>query len=175
MRLSDGVVQTTAGVFTPVAVGFVANAIQMMIPWLIVMFAVIITDLISGIRKSIKLGVDVSPSTAFRETMGKMVTYFAWAVMVCLVDVASGGDGGAAKWGCLLIIGIEAGSIVSNIVKPYGLDISLRGIIKVIFARSPLGISSEEADSIVKKANIRKARRKENNKWNKVRRRDDDI
>ena len=68
MKIDNTITQTTSGLFTPVAIGFIQNSIQMMIPWLIVMFVVIITDLISGIRKSIKLGVEISPSTAFRET-----------------------------------------------------------------------------------------------------------
>lgn len=166
MKLDNTVTQTTSGLFTPIAVGFIQNSIGIMIPWLIVMFAVIITDLISGIRKSVKLGVEVSPSTAFRETMGKMVTYFAWVIMVCLIDAASEGGTTFAKWACMLVIGIEGGSIVSNILKPHGIDISTRSIIKFIFMRSPLHPSEEEADDLIKESRIKKLREKEHEKWN---------
>lgn len=166
MKLDSTVTQTTSGVFTPIAVGFIQNSITMMIPWLIVMFVVIITDLIFGIRKSIKLGVEVSPSTAFRETMGKMVTYFAWVIMVCLVDVAMGGNATAAKWGCLLVIAIEVGSIISNLVKPYGIEISLKGVLRFIFMRSPLNASQEEAEQVIRDKKIEHIRQKEQDKWN---------
>ena len=166
MKLDNTITQTTSGLFTPVAVGFIQNSIQMMIPWLIVMFVVILTDLISGIRKSLKLGVEVSPSTAFRETMGKMVTYFSWVIMVCLVDVAMGGNATAAKWGCLIVIGIEGGSIVGNILKPYGIEISLKSILRVIFMRSPLNASQKEANQVIRDKKIEQIRKKEHEKWN---------
>lgn len=166
MKMDNTITQTTSGLFTPVAIGFIQNSIHMMIPWLIVMFVVIITDLISGIRKSIKLGVEVSPSTAFRETMGKIVTYFSWVIMVCLVDVAMGGNATASKWGCLLVIAIEGGSIVSNILKPYGVEISMKGILRVIFMRSPLNASQEEAEQVIRDKKIEQIRKKEHEKWN---------
>lgn len=166
MKIDNTITQTTSGLFTPIAVGFIQNSIKMMIPWLIAMFVVIITDLISGIRKSIKLDVEVSPSTAFRETMGKMVTYFSWVIMVCLVDVAMGGNATTAKWGCLLVIAIEGGSIIGNILKPYGIEISLKGILRVIFMRSPLNVSQEEADQVIREKKIEQIRKNEHDKWN---------
>lgn len=175
MKIDNTITQTTSGLFTPIAIGFIRDSIQMMIPWLIVMFVVIITDLISGIRKSIKLEVEVSPSTAFRETMGKMVTYFSWVIMVCLVDVAMGGNATAAKWGCLLVIGIEGGSIVSNIFKPYGVEISLKGILRVIFMRSPLNASLEEVEQVIRDKKIEQIRKKENDKWNHKKKKEHDT
>ena len=166
MKLDNTITQITSGVFTPVAIGFIQNSIQMMIPWLIVMFVVVLTDLISGIRKSLILGVEVSPSTAFRETMGKMVTYFSWVIMVCLVDVAMGGNATAAKWGCLLVIVIEGVSIVGNILKPKGIEISLKGILRVIFMRSPLNASQEEAEQVIRDKKIEQIRNREHDKWN---------
>ena len=166
MKLGSTVTQTTSGVFTPIAMSFIMDSIAIMIPWLIVMFAVIVTDLIAGVRKSIKLGVDVSPSTAFRETIGKMVTYFAWVVMVCLVEAAVGKGEGIAKWACLLVISVEGGSIVSNILKPHGIDISASAILKFFFMRTPLQPSKEEADEIITDSKIEQLRKKEHEKWN---------
>jgi phage-related holin len=166
MKLDNTVTQTTSGVFMPIAAGFIQDSIKVMIPWLIVMFTVIITDLVSGIRKSVKLGVDVSPSTAFRETMGKMVTYFAWVIMVCLLDVAIDGSTTLAKWACLLVIAIEGGSIIGNILKPYGVGISLKNILKFILMRSPLHASQEEADTVLHEERVERIRKKEHDKWN---------
>jgi phage-related holin len=175
MKLDNAITQTTSGLFTPIAIGFIQNSIQIMIPWLIVMFVVILTDLISGIRKSTKLGVEVSPSTAFRETMGKMVTYFSWVIMVCLVDVAMGGNATAAKWGCLLVIAIEGGSIVSNILKPHGVEVSLNGILRVILMRSPLNASQEEAEQVIREKKIEQIRKKEHDKWNHKKKKEHDT
>lgn len=166
MKFDNAVTQTTSGVFTPIAMSFIMDSIAIMIPWLIVMFAVIVTDLIAGVRKSIKIGVDVSPSTAFRETMGKMVTYFAWVIMVCLVEAAVGRGEGIAKWACLLVIAVEGGSIVSNLLKPYGIDISTRSVLKFFFMRSPLHPSEEEAEELIKEDRIEQLRQREHEKWN---------
>ena len=166
MKLDNAVTQTTSGVFTPIAISFMQSSIGIMIPWLMVMFAVIITDLISGIRTSIKLGVEVSPSTAFRETMGKMVTYFAWVIMVCMIDEASESSASFAKWACMLIIVVEGGSIISNILKPHGIDISTKSVLKFFFMRSPLHPSEQEAEELIREDRIEKLRKKEHEKWN---------
>lgn len=166
MKIDNSITQTTSGVFTSVALGFLRDSIGIMIPWLIVMFMVIITDLIAGVRKSIKFGVDVSPSTAFRETMGKMVTYFSFVFMVCLIDSAAEGNSNIARWCCLLIIAVEGGSIISNILKPHGIDISAASILKFIFMQTPLKPTKEEADDIIKESRLEKMRKKENDKWN---------
>lgn len=48
--------QAVAGMFAPIAGSFVIDSLQMMIPWLIAMFCVIICDLVTGVRKSISNG-----------------------------------------------------------------------------------------------------------------------
>ena len=40
--------QAVAGMFAPIAGSFVIDSLQMMIPWLIAMFCVIICDLVTG-------------------------------------------------------------------------------------------------------------------------------
>lgn len=64
--------------------------------------SVILCDLAFGIRKSLIMGGAVRFSKAVRRTMGKMVTYFAFVCMVCMVEVAAGGGYGVDKWACLI-------------------------------------------------------------------------
>lgn len=160
MRINGHIVTATSGLFTPVAMAFIEKSILTMLPWMMVMFMVIVTDLISGIRKCRKLKVKVRPTTAFRETFGKTVVYFAFVMMVAMIDVAANGDTAIAKWSCLLICALEGGSIISNILKPYGVVLSVKGILKVLLKRSPLSIGEEEADEIIK------SRDEEDKRWN---------
>ena len=169
MRISSGVVHVTAGLFTPVATGFVFGAIEQMIPWLIAMFVVILTDLAFGVRKSKKLGVHVSWSRAFRETMGKMVTYFAWVVAACMVDVAAGWHGSGTKWACLFVLGVEGGSVVSNFLKPYGIELSMKELVKLLLKKSPLNVSDDEAEQVVRNNAKKRMTKRENEKWNNKR------
>ena len=152
---------TASGGVTAVASMFLERSIQIMLPWLITVFAVILADLAAGIRKSHLLGVHVSPSTAIRETLGKCVVYFAAVMTAAMVDVAADGNMKIAKWCCLFIMVVEGGSVVSNILKPYGLQVSLKGLLKLLMKKSPFGIDDEDADTIIKTA------RMENDKWNK--------
>ena len=50
---------------------YIGDGINTMLPWLVALTAVVLADLAAGCRKSLKLGVHVSISTAARETMGE--------------------------------------------------------------------------------------------------------
>ena len=147
MKLDSAVTQTTSSVFTSIALSFLWDSIGIMIPWLIVMFAVIVTE------------------SAVRRTMGKMVTYFSWVVMVCLVESAVGDNSDIAKWACLLVIAMEVGSIISNLLKPHGIDISASAVLKFFFMHTPISPSREEADEIIVDSNLEQLREKEREKW----------
>ena len=170
MKIPDSVTQGASWVFTPVAIAFIQQSIVIMIPWLIATFAVVLADLMSGIRKSRLLGVHVSPSTAIRETCAKIVTYFSFILAVAMIDVAAEGEMAIAKWSCLFIMVVEGSSVLSNILKPSGVPVSLKAVLKMILKRSPLAIGDEEADEIIRTA------KREDRKWNraKTRRFDDD-
>lgn len=168
MKFPASIVYIASVVNTSIAVAFMHEAVTIMIPWLIVMVSIVLCDLIAGIRKSIKLGVHVSPSTAIRETMGKLLVYCGFVYTVCIVDVAEGGELNIAKWCCLIICALEIGSIFSNIFRPYGIDISLKGLIKLIGAKIT-NSTMEEMDEVVKKKRISKVKEYEHDKWNRKR------
>lgn len=130
LRLPGWIVTLTCGVFTTTTMAFLDDALETMIPWILVMLGVVTADLIAGIRKSLKLGIHVSWSMAFRNTMGKMVTYVAFVMMVALIDAACGHQFRIAMWSCLFVCLLEGGSIVSNLMKPYGVDITPGNILQ---------------------------------------------
>ena len=123
---------TVQGSFAGIASAFIGQTLSHMIPWLMVTAAVILCDLAFGVRKSLMMGDEVRFSRAVRNTMGKMVTYFAFVCMVCMICVASGERYGIDKWACLLVCFIEGCSIIGNILKPKGIDFNLLGAFREI-------------------------------------------
>ena len=53
-----------------------------------------------------------------------------------------------AKWGCLFIAFLEGISVIGNILKPMGIDLSMKSFLK-IFANRVVHIDSEEASELV--------------------------
>lgn len=152
--------QISSGLFAPIAGSFVMEAIEHMIPWLITMFFVILCDLATGCRKSLMMGEHVRFSRAWRATMGKMVTYFSFVIMVVMINEASGGRYNIDIFACLSVCFIEGCSIISNILKPKGYDFNLIVAIGV-FAKKVFGIDKEDSEGIVTK---RKRKRVNENK-----------
>lgn len=123
--MKDAITQGVSSGFAAVATAFIQESLSHMVPWLIVSCAVILCDLAFGLRKSMLMKEEVRISRAFRRTMGKMVTYFSFVCMVCMINVAAGNDYAIDKWSCLLVCGIEFLSIISNILKPKGYSLIL--------------------------------------------------
>lgn len=169
MRIPQSATTTASGFFTPFAVLFLQDTLKTMIPWIMVMLAVVLCDLIAGIRKSMKLDVHISWSMAFRETMGKMVTYVAFVLMVAMIDAASEHNFNIAMWGCLFICALEGGSIVSNMLKPYGVDITPKSIVKV-FSVHVGHLSDDEAETLVGEDKADRTREREKARWEKKQR-----
>lgn len=109
------------------------QALEPLVNWLLVMTFIIIADLASGIRKHYLLrDEEIRFSKGVRDTMGKFVTYYAFVVAFVMLDIASGHDYHIDKWACLAVCGIESVSIINNILKPHGLQLSLQGIMRVL-------------------------------------------
>lgn len=152
------------------ALALLGDSVEIMVPWMMVMTAVILADLAAGVRKSIKLGVKVSPSTAFRETVGKWIVYMAYVLAVSMIDVEAGWEMYFAKWACLAAIMFEGGSIISNLLRPYGIVVTPMSIIKWFLKKTPIG----DTDDVLKEENINEAREFEDKKWN-VKNKEDDT
>lgn len=162
MKIPQPVVMTvSSGITTAVAL-FWEKSVVIMIPWLLSILAAVIADLASGRYKAKRLGIHFAWSTAFRETLGKITVYYGFVMAAAMFDVAAEGNATIAKWLCIFVSAIEIGSVLSNILAPHGIKLSLKAILKLILKKSPLGIDDEAADEIVKTA------RRENQKWNKA-------
>ena len=139
---------TIQGSFAGIASAFITQTLSHMIPWLMVTAAVILCDLAFGVRKSLLMGEVVRFSRAVRNTMGKMVTYFAFVCMVCMICVASGEQYGIDKWACLLVCFIEGCSIIGNILKPKGIDFNLlnafREVGKATFKKAQMDVDTDK-------------------------------
>ena len=94
------------------------------------------------------MGEEVRFSRAVRNTMGKMVTYFAFVCMVCMICVASGEKYQIDIWSCLLVCFIEGCSIIGNILKPKGINFNLLGALneigKATFKRVNMDVNTEK-------------------------------
>lgn len=168
MRMPQMLILVASGVLTPLAMLFLQDTVKTMLPWVMAMFAVITCDLIAGIRKSLKLGVHVSWSLAFRETMGKMVVYFATVLMVAMIDAASEHSFKIAMWGSLFICALEGGSIVSNLLKPYGVELSVRGILRMFVSRWS-GNDLRDSDLVMDDEKKEEITRRERDRWERKR------
>ena len=154
MKIPHNMVMLASGIIVPTAFAFLQEALIVMVPWIITMFFVILADLAAGVWKSYKLGIELRFSRGLRETMGKLLVYFAFVCMVACINVAYKGEFQFAKWAAGIVITIEFGSIIGNILKPHGINISLSAIIKAILQKSPLPLTCEQADAIVQEKNI---------------------
>lgn len=154
MKIPHNMVLFASGLIIPTAFAFLQEALVIMVPWIITMFFVVLADLAAGVWKSYKLGIELRFSRGLRETMGKLLVYFAFVCMIACINVAYKGEFQFAKWAAGLVIAIELGSIVGNLLKPHGINISLSAIIKAILQKSPLPLTCEDADAIVKEQKI---------------------
>lgn len=154
MKIPHNMVLFASGIIVPTAFAFLQEALVVMVPWIITMFFVILADLAAGVWKSYKLGIELRFSRGLRETMGKLLVYFAFVCMVACINVAYKGEFQFAKWAAGIVIAIEFGSIIGNLLKPHGINISLSAIIKAILQKSPLPLTCEQADAIVQEKNI---------------------
>lgn len=129
---------------------FFADSISQMLPWLAVSFAVIVCDLIVGLRKSFLMEEEVRFSSAVRRTMGKMLTYFSFCVMVAMVDVAAHGGGTIDKYACLFVCFIECTSIISNILKPKGFDVNVIKLIALGLSKA-FKVDKKDIEEVIEK------------------------
>ena len=155
------VTQIASGTLIPLLMSFLGDTLELMIPWFIAMFTTVMADLAAGIWKCFKLKVPIRFSKACRETMGKMIVYFAFVLMACTISVAAGGDFNWAKWLTLFIILIEIGSMISNFLKPHGINLSMNAFIKAVLTHSALPFSCENVDDFIVKEDIEQIRQEE--------------
>ena len=147
--MSSTVNTYASGSFGALAAGFVITALEEMIPWLLVMTAIIIADLIAGIAKSLKLRQTVRFSKAVRDTMAKFCVYFACVVCFAFYDVAAQTNF-YAEAACFVIMALEAASISSNILKYHGYSLNFNKLFSVFISKK-FDIEPDQSEGIVTK------------------------
>lgn len=143
---------TTEGGYSALFAAFLNESIGHIIPWMVATFFVILCDLVVGIRKSLLMDEEVRFSSACRRTIGKMVSYFTFVIMVAVIDVAAHGGGTIDRWACLAVCLIEFTSIISNILKPKGYDINLIKLIAVVFGKK-FEVAKKDIEDVFEKKN----------------------
>lgn len=113
------VVGTSSGYVSALGI-FLNESLSEISIWLLVMACVIATDLFAKWFKILKLRDEpfrVSKGT--RDTLAKMVVYFASVVTSVFVQHAMGAES-LAKWTCGMVIGVEGISIAGNLLRANG-------------------------------------------------------
>lgn len=136
--------------FGAIAGAFVTESLASIIVWIIVMGAVILCDLITGIAKSYKEKVKIRFSSACRNTISKLCVYYSLVVCASLTQVAIGHDIEINKWACLFVILIEFSSICNNILSWHGYGLDFNKIITLVLKKQ-LDADTEDVQDIVVK------------------------
>lgn len=140
------------GGFFAIVASIYQQGVAQSLPWLIAMTFVVIVDLFTGMRKVWLMGEEkLRWSKGIRQTMSKLVTYYAFVIGAVMVNVASDTELDIGKWACLLVCAIEAMSIVGNILKPHGINLNVIQLIKSIGKKA-----SFDMDGVVTKSKKKK-------------------
>lgn len=150
VNLKEDVTSLAVGGVAVAGPAFIKDSLSHMIPWLIASFAVIVCDLVFGLRKSLLMKEEIRVSKAIRRTMGKVVTYFAFVCTVCMVEVAAGSEYGIDKWACLSVCAVEFSSIISNILKPKGVSVNFKKLLAIL-AGKVLKEDEEKIEEVIGK------------------------
>lgn len=142
--------KTVQGGFAVIIGAFLRDTLEHMIPWLMASTAVILCDLVFGVRKALLMGEEVRLSHAVRATMGKTVTYFSFVFMVCAITVATDTDWHIDVYSCLLVCLIEGCSILDNLLKPKGYGFNLGKALGLLVGKL-FKVAKEDAESVVTK------------------------
>lgn len=130
---------------------FLLDTFGHMIPWLLVTLAVILCDLVAGIRYSVFRGDEVRFSSAVRRTMGKIVSYFTFVLMVCMINVACGNEYPIERFACLFVCFVESCSILGNILKPKGIDFNVIKGISILCSKM-FKIDRKEMEEVIEES-----------------------
>ena len=95
------------------------------------------------------MGEQVRFSRAVRRTMGKMVTYFSFVFMVVMINKASGSRYDIDVYSCLMVCFLEMCSIISNILKPKGIELNIVEAFRLIFGKT-LKVDKEDIKEVIK-------------------------
>lgn len=139
-----------AGLGGAVLSTFLAGSIEKMLPWLVVMTALIMCDLIAGVCKAWKLGERVTINRAIRDTTAKACTYYSGVVFACFFQVATSDDTEWCEIAAKIFSAVEGVSILRNIFQWHGYNLDGKGLLALVLHRI-FGGEKNDFSKIIKK------------------------
>lgn len=152
MRESKIYVQV-AGLGGAVLSTFLADSIEKMLPWLVVMTALIMCDLIAGVCKAWKLGERVTINRAIRDTTAKACTYYSGVVFACFFQAATSDDTEWCEIAAKIFSAVEGVSILRNIFQWHGYNLDGKMLLSLTLHRI-FGGNREDYNGVVKDKEI---------------------
>ena len=120
------------------------TAVLRMIPYAVPGLALVLLDLMYGIRAAKARGEAVRVSTALRRSLTKVFLYICWLILATTIALAFGKSW--LEWGTLALVYANEGlSIVGNYLESKGLVFSVAGVYKWLI-RWVTGKAGVEAD-----------------------------
>lgn len=141
-------------VFQAIGIGFstmwafMAEGLNEILPWVVVMTTTIVCNFIADIRCKIILKTAFDFTKNFVWILSKGITYFSAILAITLVENANDGLYGFDKWFILFLCLIEFLQIISNLLKPLGYDINLISVLSLI-GKKTLNINKEDTEEII--------------------------
>ena len=145
-----------AGLGGAVLSTFLADSIEKMLPWLVVMTALIMCDLIAGVCKAWKLGERVTINRAIRDTTAKACTYYSGVVFACFFQVATSDDTEWCEIAAKIFSAVEGVSILRNIFQWHGYNLDGKGLLALVLHRIFGGEKQDIKELIKNKEDDRK-------------------
>lgn len=141
------------GTVSAALVTILQTAVLRMIPYAIPAVALLILDLLYGVKAAKYRGEKVRASTAIRRTTTKFFGYVCWIILASTLAISFGKD--FLEWGTLALVYANEGlSIAGNYLETKGLALSLAGayrwFIKFIVGKAGGSMSDDEAGQIIK-------------------------
>lgn len=130
------------------------TAVLRMIPYAVPALALLLLDLIYGVKAAKSRGERVRASTAISRTVTKIFKYVCWLILASTLAIAFRKDW--LEWGILILVyGNEGLSIIGNYLETKGLSFSIAGVYKGIvkWISGKVGVDVEPGEIIKEKEN----------------------
>lgn len=121
---------------------YMADAVELAFKWFLPILFLIICDLASGIHCAKYRNEDIHFSQAMRRTGNKLLVYLCWVVFAVTAGMLYESNRFIA-FAMSIIIFIEGGSCVSNLLEPRGLMLNWKAVMKWIGTKFNLGDMSD--------------------------------
>jgi len=129
-------------------VAFLQTAVLRMIPYAIPSVALLVLDLVYGIKAAKTRGERVRLSTAVRRSTTKLFSYIVWLILASTLAIAF--QHNWIEWAVLgLVYMNELGSIIGNYLETKGLQMNWKYVFNTIFklGGQKVGVDASDVDT----------------------------